>query len=112
MSLLRENPLALAALQRDAEPELFEAIWNLPQRNFREVKDEAGRGYNASRAYQSLYRHGSRQSVERAVLNEGADGFGRLGDEGRLDLTYEWFVLNPHWKFPTQSGRRLGTSWR
>jgi hypothetical protein len=91
--------IAQLARSKDPEKDLFDAIWDLLQRNFHEVHNSEGRGYNASRAYQSLYRHGARRSVELAVLNPNAEGFGRLGEEGRLDLTYEWFVLNPRWSF-------------
>jgi hypothetical protein len=78
----------------------------LLQRTFEEVKDQKGRGYNASRAYQSLYRNGARESVCLAVMNPRAEGFGRLGDEGRLDLTYETFVLDPRWSFDERTRTR------
>jgi hypothetical protein len=93
------NELASNALKNDPDPELFKAVFDLLQTTFREIRDEAGRGYNASRAYQSLYRYGARESVGRAVLKPSAEGFGRLESAGRLDLTYEWLVLNPRWQF-------------
>ena len=85
--------------EKDPEPELFLAVYELLQRTFREVRDEQGRGYNATRSYQSMYRNGARESVRRAVMNPRAEGFGRLGEARRYDLSYEWFVLNPCWQF-------------
>jgi len=91
--------IAEEAYRQDPDPEMFLAIYELLKQTFAEIRDESGRGYNASRAYQSLYRNGARESVRRAILNPNADGFGRVGDAGRLDLSYEWFALNPRWAF-------------
>jgi hypothetical protein len=96
------NSLAIRALENDPDPDLFKAVRGLLQRTFAEVRGEDGRGYNASRAYQPLYRNGARESVSRAILNASATGFGRVGDAGRLDLSYEWMALNPQWNFSKQ----------
>jgi hypothetical protein len=93
------NEIALDAYSNDPDPELFEAIYDLLKRTFREIRDEVGRGYSASRAYQSLYRNGARESVRRAVLQTTTEGFGRVEEAGRLDLTFEWLALNPQWRF-------------
>jgi lysyl-tRNA synthetase class I len=107
----------------DPEPELYKAVYDLLQRTFQEVKDDLGRGYNPSRSYQSLYRNGSREAVQRSVLKRTTQGFGRLDEARRLDLSYEWFVLNPKWQFSEEVRQRawqkldatelgaLSTSW-
>jgi hypothetical protein len=100
------NDAALEAIQKDPDTDLFAEIYGLLQRTFREIHDEKGRGYNASRAYQSLYRNGARESVRRAVLKPTTEGFGRVEEAGRLDLTYEWLVLNPRWRFSDEVRER------
>jgi hypothetical protein len=34
------------------------------------------------------------------------DGFGRVEQAGRFDLTFEWLVLNPVWKFSQEVRHR------
>ncbi len=94
------------AFERDPDKDMFVAIIELLQTTFAEVSTPTGRPYNATRAYVSLYRNGARGSVSKAVLNPQAQGFGYLGDAGRLDLSYEWFALNPTWSFSLEVRRR------
>jgi hypothetical protein len=90
----------------DPEPELFEAVYDLLQRTFREVRDERGRGYNAGYSYKSIHQAGAGDAVSRSILKARTDGFGRIEEAGRLDLSYEWFSLDPRWHFSEEVRRR------
>jgi hypothetical protein len=90
---------ALAAFQREPEPDLFLAIYDLLKRTFQQVRKPDGTPYNPTRSYGSLYRNGARESINRAVLRPNTEGYGFVIDAGRFDLSYEWFVLNPQWEF-------------
>jgi hypothetical protein len=104
------SPKARDAFERAPDRALFLEVDEVLKRTFREGRDEGG-GYNASRAYQSLYRNGARDSVSRAIWRQAPSGFGRVIEAGRVDLSYEWLALNPRWNFSeevrSQASNRL-----
>jgi hypothetical protein len=96
---LRMSETAKRARQRDPDPALFDAVFELLQRTSNEIHNEEGRPYVATYSYRSLFNNGARESVTRSILKVRTDGFGRVEEAGRLDLSYEWFVLDPRWQF-------------
>jgi hypothetical protein len=97
---------AVAAYERDAEPHLFLAVYDLLQRTYHEVRKLDGTPYNPTYSYRSLYNNGGREAVTRAILKSTPEGFGTVIEAGRFDLSYEWFVQNPVWRFATNVRQR------
>ena len=97
---------AAAARATDPEPALFDVVYELLQRTAREIQHEDGSPYNAGNSYRDLYDLGAREAVEKSVLKSSTSGFGKVGDAGRLDLSYEWLVLRPDLTFGPEVKRR------
>lgn len=63
---------------------------------YRRAKDEVG--YNASRFRQMVVEHGGLATAKRLLHSPTvSDGYEKLWEEGRLDLSVEALVLDPGW---------------
>lgn len=54
-------------------------------------------GYNPTRWMQMVHEHGAVEAARRILRgSDYSDGFAKLWEAGRLDMTVEWFVLVYH----------------
>lgn len=60
------------------------------------VRAKSEVGYTASRFHQMLQEHGGVETAHR-LLPDMSDGFAKLWEKKRLDLTVEFLVLEPRW---------------
>ena len=63
---------------------------------YKEAKSKLG--YNATRFLQMVTEHGGVEAARRLInASEPSEGYGRLFELGRLDLTVEAYALRPEW---------------
>ncbi len=61
------------------------------------------RGYWATYFLRAVRNHGGLPYAHQLLLMDGTtDGFARLTEEGRLDLTMEALILKPEYRGPVQ----------
>lgn len=74
-------------------------IEQLTRELFAAVEEAEKRGYRPTYFKQMLAEHGGFEAINRIVAsNKPSDGFTRLWELGRLDLTCEAFIVEKHWR--------------